>query len=476
MILVYVLYYKVIIVKRTSSQGDPIIVPANVTHYTHCGLDPGSVYDVSVSSRSEDGDGEPSLIEVTTEQAQPPSPLPPLLVNVSSTMAAIEIEPVTFSQGPLSAYQIEVERMEGAESNRRKRLAEVPGYVTAELTPGQVMERRVFIIGDGQEYGRFMNKALEPGRQYQVYYVVMSTLKNVTKFSYSKMADTINTLVPTTPVHATEPARSEGDNGVLIGIILALIFVIIIVILILVIIWWRRRQGSMPKSQPPDYKLDEGHKPKPALPKEVYEPEKYWNQITSLRESRYIVVGRECLPESQLVPVSTQIAQPGVPKVLFKKEFQSLPHKFEQATTREAEQHPDRNRFPHILAYDHSRVELLPDSSSRCAYINANYMSGYKRQRCYIAAQSPYNDKTAVDFWRLIHQHHIKTVVMIAHVVEDNIVKCTQFWPREGKSIFDSCDTQLLPSAGVCIPDVMRWPYTVGRTLKSKYTVRTTRM
>lgn len=440
LILVSVLLHKVRVIKRTGVAGDTLILPANVTRYTHCGLDPGSVYDVSVSSRSRGGDGEPASIRVTTEQAEPPPPRPPLLVNVSTTTATIEIEPVTLSQGPLSAYQIEVERMEeigdDATANRRKRLAQVPGYVTAQLDPRNVTERRVLVIGDGQQYGGFVNYALEPGRQYQVYYVVISTLNNVTKFSFSKMARTVNTLVPTTPMQSTEkPAQSEDDNGVLIGIILALVFVIIIIIiLIFVIIWWRRRRDSLLK--PPYIELDEGQKPKPAVPKEVYEPEKYWNQITSLRESRYIVVGRECLSDSQLVPVSTQIAQPGVPKVTFKKEFHSLPHKFEQATAREAERHPDRNRFPHILAYDHSRVELVPDSASRCGYINANFMSGYKRQRCYIAAQSPYDDNTAVDFWRLIHQHRVKTVVMIANLVEDNIVKCTQFWPREGKSIF----------------------------------------
>ena len=64
--------------------------------------------------------------------------------------------------------------------------------------------------------------------------------------------------------------------------------------------------------------LDEGPKKKPEKKTftppptppmvEPYEPEKYWNQITSLRESRYIVVGRECLPDSHLVPVDQQMA------------------------------------------------------------------------------------------------------------------------------------------------------------------------
>ena len=57
-----------------------------------------------------------------------------------------------------------------------------------------------------------------------------------------------------------------------------------------------------------------------------------------------------------------------------------------------------------------------------------------RKKRCYIAAQSPYDDRTAVDFWRLIHQKTIKTVVMVGNTVEDSVVKCTQFWPKEGET------------------------------------------
>ena len=66
------------------------------------------------------------------------------------------------------------------------------------------------------------------------------------------------------------------------------------------------------------------------------------------------------------------------PQVTFKREFRALPHTYRHATTQTAEQFPERNRFPHILPYDHSRVKLQADSSSRCSYINASYMSGFR--------------------------------------------------------------------------------------------------
>ena len=51
----------------------------------------------------------------------------------------------------------------------------------------------------------------------------------------------------------------------------------------------------------------------------------------------------------------------------------------------------------------------------------------------YIAAQSPFDQTTVLDFWRMIYQCNIKIVVMITNIVEDRIVKCTQYWPDEGQ-------------------------------------------
>jgi len=74
------------------------------------------------------------------------------------------------------------------------------------------------------------------------------------------------------------------------------------------------------------------------------------------------------------------------------------------------------NRFPHLLAYDHSRVRLERSRRADSDYINANYVSGYDRRRkAYIAAQSPFNARTICDFWLMIHQQRV-TKVLTLHV------------------------------------------------------------
>ena len=69
------------------------------------------------------------------------------------------------------------------------------------------------------------------------------------------------------------------------------------------------------------------------------------------------------------------------------------------------------NRFPHLLAYDHSRVQLERPGEGDSDYINANYVPGYDRRRkAYIAAQSPFNERTICDFWLMVYQQRVDKV------------------------------------------------------------------
>ena len=83
-------------------------------------------------------------------------------------------------------------------------------------------------------------------------------------------------------------------------------------------------------------------------------------------------------------------------------------------TVAEQPDNVELNRFPHLLAYDHSRVRLERPGSAASDYINANYVSGYDRRRkAYIAAQSPFNARTICDFWLMIYQQRVSKVMAV---------------------------------------------------------------
>ncbi|CAF4921423.1 unnamed protein product, partial [Rotaria sp. Silwood1] len=92
-----------------------------------------------------------------------------------------------------------------------------------------------------------------------------------------------------------------------------------------------------------------------------------------------------------------------------------------------------KNRFNAIEPYDHSRVVLKTLSNDPSSdYINASYIDGYRASKLYIAAQAP-TDTTLYDFYRMIWQLRIQTIIMVTRLFEDGKHKCIQYWPDEGE-------------------------------------------
>ncbi|ETE67868.1 Receptor-type tyrosine-protein phosphatase eta, partial [Ophiophagus hannah] len=89
-----------------------------------------------------------------------------------------------------------------------------------------------------------------------------------------------------------------------------------------------------------------------------------------------------------------------------------------------------KNRYNNVLPYDISRVKLSIQNHPTDDYINANYMPGYNSKKEFIAAQGPLPN-TVQDFWRMIWEKKIYTVVMLTKCVEQGRTKCEEYWPNK---------------------------------------------
>jgi protein tyrosine phosphatase len=69
-------------------------------------------------------------------------------------------------------------------------------------------------------------------------------------------------------------------------------------------------------------------------------------------------------------------------------------------------------------------------------YINATYINGYDRSKTYICCQGP-KFYTIKDFWRLIWQEEIETIVMATNFIENKKRMCAEYWPQKLNTLFE---------------------------------------
>ncbi|KAG5885351.1 Receptor-type tyrosine-protein phosphatase T, partial [Gonioctena quinquepunctata] len=102
-----------------------------------------------------------------------------------------------------------------------------------------------------------------------------------------------------------------------------------------------------------------------------------------------------------------------------------------------------KNRYKNLIAYDETRVKLNKIRKEEYSdYINANFIDGYRKPRCYIATQGPKNN-TLNDFWRMIWQERVKNIVMLANIFENGKKKVEKYWPDiNDEIIFDDIRVQ----------------------------------
>lgn len=120
----------------------------------------------------------------------------------------------------------------------------------------------------------------------------------------------------------------------------------------------------------------------------------------------------------------------------FQHEFELLPDRFADRTTRASESRENlyKNRYPDIKCYDQTRVRLAQvDGISGSDYINANFVLGYKERKKFICAQGPM-ENTVCDYWRMIWEQHLELVLMLTNLEEYSKTKCAKYWPDKTES------------------------------------------
>ncbi|VDM41357.1 unnamed protein product, partial [Toxocara canis] len=87
-----------------------------------------------------------------------------------------------------------------------------------------------------------------------------------------------------------------------------------------------------------------------------------------------------------------------------------------------------KNRYKDVVCLDATRVVLTLNVPPESDYIHASWVKMEGIDKVFIAAQGPL-DETISDFWRMVYQEEVRTILMLTKTVEDTKIKCAQYWP-----------------------------------------------
>ncbi|XP_045061690.1 receptor-type tyrosine-protein phosphatase C [Coregonus clupeaformis] len=187
-------------------------------------------------------------------------------------------------------------------------------------------------------------------------------------------------------------------------------------------------------------------------------------------EAQYILIHQALIEHNQFGETEISLAElhptlgtlkqrdPGNEPTLLEAEFQRLPRykNWRTFNTGINEENKKKNRYSSVIPYDYNRVLVkLEDDSSHdqddddddddssdeedeesTKYINATHIDGYWCQKSLIAAQGPLADTTA-DFWQMVFQKRVKTIVMLSDLTEGDQEFCSAYWGDEKKTFRD---------------------------------------
>ncbi|KAK0183353.1 hypothetical protein PV327_001403 [Microctonus hyperodae] len=103
-----------------------------------------------------------------------------------------------------------------------------------------------------------------------------------------------------------------------------------------------------------------------------------------------------------------------------------------------------KNRSELVIPYDRNRVILTPvPGREHSTYINASFIEGYDNSESFVITQDPL-ESTIADFWRMISEQCISTIVMLSDLNEGPR-KCPRYWP-EDEVVYDHITVRYIQS------------------------------
>ncbi|NXT39836.1 PTPRJ phosphatase, partial [Pelecanoides urinatrix] len=377
-------------------------------------LDYFSTYNVTIATLSNSSESLPVQKVCTTSITDPPAPSKaPLVKAISHSSLSVEFSDFESVNGPLKAYAVMITTEEQGCGSLKSELnntykdfkkKKTVTYVTYVIDTEQAKSpslhsqngTNIINVGKGNTMYGYENGPLIPLRTYRA---SVAGFTNIT-FTVADIIVGEDSYVSFSP--CSEAVLLPQDPGVIAGAVIGCLLAILAVVAIGGFIFWRRRRKDKRNTEV---------------------------SFSPIKSKMIKVENFESYFKKQQADSNCGFAE----------EYEELKSAgvHQPKFAAELAENRGKNRYNNVLPYDISRVKLSDQSSATDDYINANYMPGYNSKKSFIAAQGPLPN-TIEDFWRMIWEKNIYSIVMLTKCVEQARTKCEQYWPdKESKSYGD---------------------------------------
>uniref|UniRef100_A0A8C6N6M4 Receptor-type tyrosine-protein phosphatase eta n=1 Tax=Melopsittacus undulatus TaxID=13146 RepID=A0A8C6N6M4_MELUD len=414
--------------------------------FTTPSLDYFSTYTVTIATLSNSSESDPVQKTCNTSITDPPPPSKaPLVKAVSHNSLSVEFSDFESVNGPLKAYAVMITTEEQGCGSLKSKLNNTyedfkkkmtVTYVTYVIATEQAKSpfpsqngTNIVNVGNGDKLCGYKNGPLTPLRSYRA---SVAGFTNIT-FNMDGIIVAEDSYVSFSP--CSEAVLLPQDPGVIAGAIIGCLLAILAVVTIGGFIFWRRRRKDKRNTEV------------------SFSPIK--SKMIKVENFESYFKKQQADSNCGFAEEYEELKSAGVHQPKFAAE---LP------------ENRGKNRYNNVLPYDISRVKLSDRNSASDDYINANYMPGYNSKKAFIAAQGPLPN-TIEDFWCMIWEKNIYSIVMLTKCVEQARTKCEQYWPdKQPKSYGDIIVTMV---SEIVLPEWTIRDFTVEKSNTAEgHTVR----
>lgn len=407
-------------------EAQEVRVPPSVTAYRPPRWRHGTNYTVTVQGLTAAGLGQASRWDFETDISEPAIPANVTALRVSSISPAsgtalLHLQPLPGLHGPIREYQIIVSATQNdSQADACPSVALPPlassaahdTYLAAVLPTHNLTGPMDFVLGDGAQQHGYYNAPLRPGQNYTAFVRVVSRWNQMEKSSCVRYDFSVG-------------AAQAPQLGTVAGAVAGAVAVLVLLAAGALLLWLmvsRKQRGE---------RQDRRHYGAIPLKRSRGGASRLRTQIPVAELLETLKRFRRAELEEE---GDEDEASPERPPVGREAEYQKLvsgllhPCQAGREPCNQA-----KNRYKSIVPYDHCRV-VLRSSDPGADYINASHVDGYRSPYFFIAAQGPLPG-TVLDFWQMIWQEKVSTIVMLTGLVEQNKPKCEQYWP-EGEQAY----------------------------------------